>query len=321
MEPVNNTTSLLQTPESTRLCFIESNTVPASLQEIKNRHIIPTYSKDAEPLISQGDFIETAFESVKEYYSSQTVLAPSIRLSHPILGRIPEARNKPLQYLEERDKTVYYDRCAFIIEIPSIQGEVDLNPLSLTIGGVQAYHLNNLHSRKGSDEYFKIFIGFKNTVCCNLKVWSDGLMDDVKVRSLGELRGCFNTLLQKFDVGYQLHTLKAFEGYHLSEKQFAQLIGRCRLYNFLPQLQRHGISPMLLGDQQIGTVCRDFYRDSSFCKDENGNINLWRLYNLFTGANKSSYIDTFIQRGANAFQLIQELKMVLDKKASSWFLN
>jgi hypothetical protein len=40
-------------------------------------------------------------------------------------------------------------------------------------------------------------------------------------------------------------------------------------------------------------VFRDFYKDESFCRDANGDINLWKLYNLFAGANKSTYIDSF----------------------------
>ena len=36
-----------------------------------------------------------------------------------------------------------------------------------------------------------------------------------------------------------------------------------------------------------------------------GEINLWRLYNLFTGANKSSYIDRLLDRGVNASSLLQ----------------
>ncbi|MBA3971941.1 MAG: DUF3871 family protein, partial [Bacteroidetes bacterium] len=54
--------------------------------------------------------------------------------------------------------------------------------------------------------------------------------------------------------------------------------------------------PLLLSDTQLGTVVKDFYRDNSFCKDADGNINLWKLYNLFTGSNKSSYI-VFARKG------------------------
>ena len=36
-------------------------------------------------------------------------------------------------------------------------------------------------------------------------------------------------------------------------------------------------------------------------------INLWKLYNLFTGANKMSYIDTFLDRGVGCQSFVNGL--------------
>jgi hypothetical protein len=47
------------------------------------------------------------------------------------------------------------------------------------------------------------------------------------------------------------------------------------MYQHLPSEMKRNITPMLFGDQQMGAVVRDFYRDESFCRDRNGNINLW----------------------------------------------
>ena len=170
MEQLNNTPINLRAPQTSRNSFIDANTLPTSLAEIKERHIIPVFAKDGEVLISQSDFIEIMGDCLSNYYQGEIISDPSILISHPIQGRIPSARNKPLQYLEEHERTIYYDRMMFTIEIPSITEEVGGNPLALTIGGVQAYNQNNLQSRKGADEHFKIFVGFKNTVCTNLKV-------------------------------------------------------------------------------------------------------------------------------------------------------
>ena len=71
----------------------------------------------------------------------------------------------------------------------------------------------------------------------------------------------------------------------------------------------------------MGLVVKDYYSNKSFCKNANGTINLWKLYNLFTGANKSSYIDSFLQRGVNAFQFIYALKTALDGQENNWFLS
>jgi len=107
----------------------------------------------------------------------------------------------------------------------------------------------------------------------------------------------------------------------ITEQQFAQLIGRCRMYNHLPTDLKADIPAILFGDNQMSSVVKDFYKDESFCRDTNGNINLWRLYNLFTGANKSSYIDSFLDRSVNAFNLVEQIRYELEGKSRNWYLN
>jgi hypothetical protein len=195
------------------------------------------------------------------------------------------------------------------------------NNLTLTLGGVKAYNLDNLHSKKGSDEHFKVFIGFKNTVFCNMCVWSDGFVGDLKVKNLGQLKACMSTLFMNYNATEQIQALRSLTSYSLTEQQFAQLIGRCRMYNFLPNAAKKNITPLQLGDAQLSSVVKDYYRDDSFCRDENGNINLWRLYNLFTTSNKTSYIDTFADRSVNAFHFVHELREGLKNKDLNWFLS
>jgi len=93
------------------------------------------------------------------------------------------------------------------------------------------------------------------------------------------------------------------------------------MYNHLPNEIRSELPPILFGDQQMGTVVKDFYKDDSFTKDERGKINLWRLYNLFTGANKSSYIDSFLEKSINAFNLVEQIRRALENKECCWYLN
>ena len=81
------------------------------------------------------------------------------------------------------------------------------------------------------------------------------------------------------------------------------------------------IPPLLFGDSQIGTVVKDYYRDDSFCRMDNGSISLWKLYNLLTGANKTTYIDNFLDRSVNAFQFIDQIKAGLDNRGGNWFLS
>jgi hypothetical protein len=76
-----------------------------------------------------------------------------------------------------------------------------------------------------------------------------------------------------------------------------------------------------MGEQQMGAVVRDYYKDNSFCRDSDGSINLWKLYNLFTGVNKSSYIDSFLDRSVNAYHLIEQVRWALQGKQESWYLH
>ncbi|WP_407524612.1 DUF3871 family protein [Lacibacter sp. MH-610] len=307
--------------EQENAAFIGANTVEANLDEIKSRHIIPVFVKDNETLISHSEFVDAAVSLTADIFHGEHILNPQIRVSHPIKGRIPEAKDKPANQLNEWEKTLYYERMMFVIEIPSIWDTVDGNHLSLTIGGVKAYNLDNLYSRSLSDQHFKIFIGFKNKVCTNLCVWTDGYLGDVKVKNLDQLKACIRTLIEAYNKNYHLHNLKQLTEHSLTEQQFAHLIGRCRMYNHLPNDLKAEISPILFGDNQISSVVKDYYRDNSFCRDENGNINLWRLYNLFTGANKSTYIDNFLDRSVNAFQLAEQLRHASVNRSDCWFLN
>ena len=310
-----------ETKASTCKPFIEANTVENSLEEIKEKHIIPVFIKDNETVISHADFIEATMQATHQIFQGETILKPSVRLSHPIKGRVPDARNKPANELQEHEKTLYYERMAFIIEIPSVYDDIDGSQLSLTVGGVKALNLDNLYNKKGADEHFKVFIGFKNKVCTNLCVWTDGYIGDLKVKSLGQLKGSIQTLFNNYNANYHLHSLRELSQYSITEQQFATLIGRCKMYQHLPRSIQNEVSPLQLGDNQIGMVVRDYYKNESFCKMEDGKINLWRLYNLFTGSNKSTYIDNFLDRSVNSFHFTDQLRIALKNKSDNWFFN
>lgn len=310
-----------ETVASTEKPFIQANTISCSLQELKEKHVIPVFIKDNEPVISHADFIEATAEMVETSFGNQIILPPNIRVSHPIKGRIPEARNKKAEDLSEHERTLYYERMAFVIEIPSINSDIDGNNLSLTVGGVKAYNLDNLYNRKGADEHFKIFIGYQNQVCTNYCVWSDGFISDARVRDIGQLKAVIKTLIDHYNYPYHLHHLKLLPEFSITEQQFANLIGRCRMYNYLSSADKSQITPLLLGDTQINAVVKDFYKDKSFCRAEDGSITLWKLYNLLTGSNKSSYIDSFLDRSVNTFQFVEHLRLALKDKQTNWYLN
>jgi hypothetical protein len=323
---VNNTintesTTGTETVSSSTSTFITANTVESSLEEMKAYHIIPVFSRDGEPLISHADFIETTVEAARSVFASETILRPAVRLSHEVRGRVPEAKNKPTKELSEHEKTIHYERMAFVIEIPSIHDEISGNQLSLSIGGVKNYSDENLSNKKGVDEHFRVFIGYQNKVCTNMCVWSDGVIGNLRVKSLEHLFAAVKTLFESYSATSQLEAMRSLTAYSLTEKEFANIIGRCRMYQHLPTGVKNSITPLLLSDTQLNSVVKDYYRDNSFCRDADGNINLWKLYNLFTGSNKSSYIDTFLDRTVNAYVFVDDLKAALDGRMQNWFLN
>ena len=314
----NQTTDIDDTGSSS---FIEANTISSTLEEIRSHHIIPVFTKDNEVAISHTEFVETTLDIARDYFHGMTITSPAIRLSHPVKGRVPEARHKQAKDLLEHEKSLYYERMAFMIEVPDISREINGNKLSLTIGGVKAYNEDNLNNKKGSAEHFKIFIGFQNKICLNMCIWTDGQKNDVKVTGLDALGKSIQQMIKGYDAEAQILQMQEWTSYHLTEHQFAQLIGRGKLYQFLSTQERKQIPPFQFLDCHLSTIAKDYYSNASFCRDEHGNINLWNLYNLFTGANRSSYIDRFLERGANASEFVSSVTHALKEGEDFWFLK
>ena len=103
--------------------------------------------------------------------------------------------------------------------------------------------------------------------------------------------------------------------------EFAQVVGRARMYKHLPAKSKTGIEPILLGDQQLSAVVRNYYEDENFAKAEDDSISLWKLYNLLTGVNKSSYIDQFLERTVNANDFVQDIAQHKTGHIKSWFMG
>jgi hypothetical protein len=307
---------------STGKAFIEANTLEMSMRELRDEHIIPVFSTTNEPLISHHEFIDTVRHVVKNWYHDEVVLEPNIRVSHPIKGRIPEAKYKKAHELFPWEQTLYYERMMFIIEVPTIMHDVNGNKLTLTIGGVKSFNNDNLYGKRPSGEQsFQMFIGFKNMVCCNMCVSTDGLKSAVKIKSLNELQQSVEELLHGYDLDRHLALMRHMNNIHLNENEFAQFIGKSRLYKFLPDKNSMHIQPLEFGDQQMGAVVKDFYNDVNFSSAADGTISLWRLFNLLTGVNKSTYIDNFLDRACNASEIVLEIAQHKAELKNSWFLQ
>lgn len=301
--------------------FIVANTIEVPLHHLRQECIVPVFSKDNERTVAHQEFIECVMSAAQKIFPNHFITEPEIRVSHVVKGRVPEAIYKNAKDLLDHEKTIYYERMAFIIKIPSITEVVNGNKLELCIGGVRAYNHENLYNKK-TLEKFKFFIGFQNQVCMNLCVWSDGFVEDLRVSNAVELHSKALQVMQNYNAETHLREMKELSQDYLTEHQFAQLIGKSRLYQHLPKTEKQKIPLLNFNDSHINTMAKDYYEDNNFCKMEDGRINLWDVYNLFTQANKSSYIDTFLDRNLNAFEFSKGLQKTLNGSSDyNWFLS
>lgn len=302
------------------LHFIEANTQEATLHHLQNECITPVFSKDNELTINHAAFIETVQEAANSFFSGETIDTPEIRVSHVIKGRIPEAVRKPANQLLESDKTIYYERAAFSIDIPTVYETVGGNKLNLSIVGVRAYNQMNLYSKK-SPELFRLAIGFNNQVCCNMCIFTNGYKDDLRVSNTSELYRAALELFNSYNPAKHLHLMQSLGNTSMSEHQFCQILGKMRLYQCLPNGCQKRLPRMLLTDTQINSVAKAYINDENFGSFGN-DLNMWKFYNLLTGANKSSYIDSFLDRSLNATEMAVGINSALHgDETYKWFID
>lgn len=300
--------------------FIEANTSEIDLKSLKSECIIPVFAKDNELTISHPAFIETAYDAATSFFNGERIETPAIRVSHVVKGRIPEAIHKPANQLLESDKTIYYERCAFAIDIPTIFETVGGNKLNLSIVGVRAYNRENLYSRK-TLERFSVAIGFVNQVCCNMCVFTDGYRSQIEVSSTKDLYRALLELFNQYNPAKHLHLMQSLGNTVMTEHQFVTLLGRMRLYQCLPQGYQKRLPRMLLTDTQINSVARTYISDENF-GSFGSELDMWRFYNLLTGANKSSYIDSFLDRSLNATEMAVGISSALHgDERYKWFID
>ena len=129
----------------------------------------------------------------------QDISGPFIRVSHPVKGRIPFAKNKRAEDLEEHEKTLYYERMMLVYRLEGISKEVNGQCLNLVVGGIKSYSQDNLSKRSDSGQSLKIFIGFQVKVCSNLCIWTDGDCQELKVSSLDHIKLSMKELLKGYN--------------------------------------------------------------------------------------------------------------------------
>lgn len=302
--------------------FIESNTNAITLEELSN-NLIPTWA-DNSLTISHTNFIRTVRAAAEQVFGNLTPV--EIRTSHPIQGRRPEAIHKKQNELTENDKTIYYQRMAFVSHVASLSREVNGQIVNLTIGGVRNYSDEQLY-RTATPQKFKVFVGWQVRVCSNMMLTCSGnsgviqcLTEYDVFQKTMELFTTFNP--ERENILTQLGNLQSTR---MTEQQFCNIIGRMRLYQALPVAEQHLLPPILLGDQAMNEATRGYFNNPNFCKREGEDgISCWNFLQLMTEAVKSSYIDKFTDRNQNAVDITLGIQNALngtDEEGYSWFLS
>ena len=304
----------------TNVSFLDANTNAITLQELSSTCIIPTWGS-MEPTISHQDFISCVHEAASDFYKGETINSPEIRVSHIVRGRTKNSLEKKVSELLESEKTQFYQRLAFAFTIPTIYETLNGQHLQLTIGGVRNYSDLNLYRQTKGAEKFSIFIGWRVQICSNQILTGNGVKLSFEVMSLRDLYKTAMDLFNNFVAAKDIHLMQTLSNTYLTETQFAQIVGRMRLYQALPNNVARGIPKLLITDSQINSVCRDYYHNETFGVKDN-HISMFDFHNLLTQSNKSSYIDSYISRAVNATEVATGINNALhgDEKYS-WFLG
>ena len=304
----------------TSVNFLEANTNAITLEELAEQCVVPTWANQ-ELTISHQDFINTVHDAACNVFAGETINNPEIRVSHIVRGRIPSALGKRSSELLDSEKTQFYQRLAFAFTIPSLHECIDGQRLELCIGGVRNYSDLNLYRTNRGTEKFAIYLGWRVNVCSNQVLTGDGVRLNIEVMSLHDLYKAVLDLFYNFNLEKDIQLLQSLTQTRLTESQFAQIVGRMRLYQALPSYLQREIPKLLITDSQINNVCRDYYNNPNF-GHKNNTISLFDFHNLLTEANKSSYIDSYVQRGLNATEITVGISKALQgDKEYAWFLG
>ena len=78
---------------------------------------------------------------------------------------------------------------------------------------------------------------------------------------------------------------------------------------------------MLLTDTQVNAVSKAYVTDPNFGAVD-ATLTMWQFYNLLTGANKSSYVDSFLDRALCATEIAVGIKETLHgDETYKWYID
>ena len=282
--------------------FIESNTQTITLEELTERNIIPTFS-DNSLTISHQNFISAVTKVAGNVFGELTPV--ELRVSHPIIGRVPSAQHKKAYELTEREKTVFYQRMAFCCHVPNLTRTINGQTVHLCVGGVRAYNEDKLYSRKSAMK-FKVFVGWQVRVCSNLMLTCDGYSGIIEclteadiMQKTFELFGGFEPMMDD-----TLHSLEDLRTTPIPEELFCKIIGRMRLYQALPMNEQRKLPQLIVGDTAVNAMVRNYVSNPDF--------------------GITSYIDKWLERNQNCTDFAIGIQKAIngdDTEGYSWFIS
>ena len=164
----------------------------------------------------------------------------------------------------------------------------------------------------------KRFVAAEGTT---LALGKHGYLGNLEVSSTNDLFRSVLEMFNHYDPAKHIHLMQTLGNSYLAEHQFAQILGKMRLYQCLPQGYQKSVPRLLITDTQINSVAKAYIQDENF-GGFGSDLSMWRFYNLLTGANKSSYIDSFLDRSLNATEVAQGINMALHgDERYSWFID
>lgn len=317
-QPINDV------PQDQHPNFIESNTQAITLEELESKCIVPTFS-DNNLTISHQNFIKVVCKAAETVFGELTPI--ECRVSHPIIGRVPSALTKTTSELTEDDKTLFYQRIAWVSHVQNLARVINNQVVHLCIGGVRAYNEDKLYNRKSPEKY-RIFVGWQVRVCSNLMLTCKGNSGIIECMTEADIFQKSLELFSRFQphADETLTLLENLNNTRITETQFCNIIGRMRLMQALPTTTQNELQlPSIdIGDQAVNAATRNYVSNPNFgLQPGEDTITCFQLMQIFNEAVKASYIDKWLDRNQACTDLAIGISEAIsgNENGYNWFLN
>ena len=302
--------------------FIESNTQAITLEELSNQ-LIPTFA-DNQVSISHTKFIETVKSAAEKVFGELTPV--EIRVSHPIIGRTPDAIHLKASELREDQKTCFHQRLAWICHVKGLTRNIDGKTVELTVAGCRSYHEDKLYNRL-SPMHFRVAVMWSMRICSNQMICGRGNSGLFEALTEADIYQKSLELFSGFDP-YKEENLQLLENLtttRISEEMFCKIMGRLRLYQALPTNEQKLLPNVsYIGDQACNKAIQSYVQNPNFGRQEGEELSMFNMLNLLNEAVKAKYIDRWMDSNQACTDFCLGIQKAIngeDTDGYSWFLN